>query len=82
MNPNWIPALCAVSGLFANLVWTLVNLRLEARVATEIQGLREWVNENFVRRTATVYAGPSVPFPVAFSGFNPGVGGPRARVDG
>jgi len=48
MNPSWIPAGVAVLGLIANLVWTIVNMRMRADLADQIGALKEWMSQKYV----------------------------------
>lgn len=49
-TPQWIMAGVAIAGLLGNATWTLVNLRIENKVLTHIDQLKEWADERFVRR--------------------------------
>jgi hypothetical protein len=50
MNPQWIGAALVGLGLAAQLVWTLVNLRIENRILLRLDELKEWCEERFVLR--------------------------------
>lgn len=53
MSAQWATALIAAAGLVGNLCWTLVNLRIENRILTRIDEVKEWADERFVRRADT-----------------------------
>ena len=44
---NWALIIAAVGGL-ANLVWMLTTLRIENRIASRIDGLKEWMEDRYV----------------------------------
>lgn len=50
MNAQWATAAIAGIGILGNLCWTLVNLRIENKLLTRIDGLKEWVNANYEPR--------------------------------
>lgn len=50
MNPQWITALLVAAGLGGQVLWTLVNLRIENRILDRIDGLKAWADARFVRR--------------------------------
>ncbi len=47
---SWLPVILTGVGLVANLVWTVVNLRVDARLGQKIDGLKEYMDEHYIRR--------------------------------
>jgi len=47
MNAQWATAIVAAAGLAGNLVWTLINLRIENKLLTRIDELKDWCDSRY-----------------------------------
>ena len=65
MNAQWATAAIAALGLAGQLLWTLINLRIENRILSRIEDLKDWADDRFVRRdNAPIHAPLRVNGPV------------------
>ena len=48
VNGSLIAAAVAVVGLMGNLIWMLINLRMESRIGAKIDALKDWMGERYV----------------------------------
>jgi len=50
MSAQWATAIVAAAGLAGNLLWTLINLRIENRVLKHIDAVKDWALDTFEPR--------------------------------
>lgn len=50
MNPAWFPAVVSVVGFVGNLIWSILNVRMENKVLTHIDALKDWADKRYVVR--------------------------------
>lgn len=50
MNPTWITAAVSVMGFIGNLLWTVINLRIENKILTRLDELKDWADARFVMK--------------------------------
>ena len=48
MNSSYIGLVLTAVGLLANLVWTIINLRIEGRLERRFNDLKEYMEERYV----------------------------------
>lgn len=54
MSAQWVTAVIAGAGLLGNLCWTLVNLRIENRMLTRMDELKQWADDRFEPKNRSI----------------------------